>query len=170
MLLVLGDFPYFGTSIKTGNRIICPVPFTPKMIEELGIRNVRLPIFTPGKKTTITAQSTIQSFNCQHRERLISMNCPVTQVYAFRHLYNQMGEMYGVPQEIRARSMGHSTATNDSVYKKRSNLRTSIDILTKHNKQPLTYEVAVEELKRLQFDVNSPELAAILRVIYRLGE
>ncbi|MGB3536006.1 MAG: site-specific recombinase [Microcoleaceae cyanobacterium] len=144
MLLVIGNFTYYGTSIKTGGRVVNPVSNNSQLIDDLGLRNIRLPIYT--YKKTSSAKIKSEGFNNSHRQRLISMKCPINQVYTFRHFYNQMGEMYGIPQEIRARAMGHSTATNDSVYKKRSNLNNSIDILTKHNKQPLAYEVAIEEL------------------------
>ncbi|MGB3533332.1 MAG: recombinase [Microcoleaceae cyanobacterium] len=168
LLLVIGEFTYFGASVKTGERVINPISNNSQMIDELGIRNIRLPIYKPRKG--VKPGTIVTGFNQQHRARLISMKCPITQVYALRHLYNQLGEMYGIPQEIRARAMGHSVQTNDSVYKRRSNFKTSIDILTKHSKQPLSYEAAIEELIRLKFDTDSPEVKAILRVIYRLTE
>ncbi|ERT05160.1 putative 1-deoxy-D-xylulose-5-phosphate synthase [Lyngbya aestuarii BL J] len=159
MLLVLDDFTYFGASIKTGGRICKPVTTNTSLINRLYIRDISLPI-TKSKKVT--------AFNHNHRERLKSYGCPISQAYVFRHLGNQLGEMYGVPQEIRARSMGHSTIQNDTTYKKRSNFKTTIDILTNHSKMPLSLNVAKDELERLGFDLEDKSVQAILRVIYQL--
>ncbi len=166
MLLILGDFTYFGTSIKTGNRVCKPVSANPELIAKLGIRDVRLPVYTPKKGTN--SKALCGGFNNGHRNRLISMKCPVTQVYAFRHLYNQLGEQYGIPQEVRARSMGHSTITNDTVYKRRSNFQTTINILTKHSKQPLSLELAKQKLKESGVNTENSLAKLILSVVYQL--
>jgi hypothetical protein len=159
MLLVLGDFMYTGASIKTGGRICKPVTTNEALLNRLRIRKISLPI-TESKKAG--------GFNKSHRQWLSNNNCPVTQAYAFRHLGNQLGEMYGIPQEIRARSMGHSTQQNDTTYKKRKNLKTTVDILTNHSKMPLSYDMAKDELERLGFDLEDKSVKAILRVIYQL--
>ena len=159
MLLVLGDFTYFGASIKTGGRVCKPTTTNSTLINQLYIRDISLPI-TKSKKAG--------GFNSNHRKRLISYGCPVSQTYVFRHLGNQLGEMYGIPQEIRARSMGHSTQQNDSTYKKRKNLKTTVDILTNHSKMPLSYDMAKDELERAGFDLNDNSLKAILKIIYQL--
>jgi hypothetical protein len=92
---------------------------------------------------------------------------PATEIYAFRHLGNQLGEMYGVPQEVRARSMGHSVQQNDTTYKKRKNLKTTVDILLNHSKQPLSLELAKSELERLGI-LNDPSVQLALKIIYQL--
>ncbi|MEJ1929907.1 hypothetical protein WDZ92_06440 [Nostoc sp. NIES-2111] len=166
LLLVLSDKTYFGTTIKTGARVCRPMVVDRELIKRLRIQKPRLPEYKPNK--TSSAKAIVNGFANNLTHRLTNWKCPITQAYAFRHLANQLGEKYGIPQEIRARSLGHSVAVNDSVYKKRSNLQTSIDLLTNHSKQPLSYDAAIQELKRLNIDIDSPSVKAILRVIYQL--
>lgn len=90
LLLVLNDFTFFGTSIKTGGRICKPITTDENLINLFHVRHPLLPSYTakPGTSEKIICNS----FNNHHRNRLIAMKCPVTQIYAFRHLYNQLGE------------------------------------------------------------------------------
>ena len=164
LLLVLGDFTYFGASIKTGGRVCKSVTTSESLIAQLHIKEGNLPIYNP--KPTSEAKTIICGFNICHRNRLKNYKCPVTQVYAFRHLYNQLGEMYGVPQEIRARSMGHSVAMNDSVYKRRDNLQTTVDILTNHSRLPLPLRAVEDELERQGVDLGHEMVKLVLGVVY----
>ncbi|MBP0020255.1 MAG: hypothetical protein J7647_22205 [Cyanobacteria bacterium SBLK] len=169
LLLVLGDFTYFEVSIKTGNRVCTPMIKSKEMIEKLQIRNVSLPKYQPKKESK--NKTICEGFSKQYRQRLQKWECPVSQMYAFRHLANQLGEREGIPQEIRARSLGHSVAVNDSTYKKRSNIRTTVDLLLNHKKQPLPLDLAIEALKAAGFDVEEEadnSVKAILRIIYQI--
>ena len=167
LLIVLLDKTYFGTTIKTGGRICRPLVNDKALIERLQIQVPRMPEYTPRSNNPKTITN---GFSKNMRDRLKYWNCPVTQMYAFRHLGNQLGEQYGIPQEIRARSLGHSTTINDSIYKQRTNFQTSIDILTEHAKQPLDYGMATNRLEALGFDLSIPSARAIFRVIYQLDD
>ena len=97
--------------------------------------------------------------------------CPITQQYAFRHLFNQLCEMCGIPVAIRSRLMGHSESTNQSSYKKRRNFKTELAIVNSINNgknQPLSYELAIQELQRLGVDIESDDAKLFLSVIYQL--
>ncbi len=166
LLLYIDDFTYFGTSIKTGKRLCLPVTKDEKIIEKFKIKNPLLPEYHPNPQSK--PESIAIGFISQFSSRLKNYNCPISQKYAFRHLYNQLGEMYGIPQEIRARSLGHSVAINDSVYKNRSNIQTTIDLLTNHSKQPLSLELAKEALKNNGFDLEDNSVKAILKIIYQV--
>lgn len=157
LLLVLGDFTYFGSSIKTGGRICKPLVTDRKLIETLKIHEVNLP--RTGSKRTGQFSDNSRQFRVRH-------NCPVTQGYAFRHLSNQLGEKYGIPQEIRARSLGHSTTINDKIYKSRSNTETTVDLLLNHKKQPLSYDAAIEALSRGGVDLHNSLVKQVLGTIY----
>ncbi|KKD40039.1 hypothetical protein [Limnoraphis robusta] len=166
LLLVLGDFTYFGTSIKTGGRVCKPVTTNPEIIELLQIREISLYQYKP--RPNSLPENICTGFNGIHSSYMNRHKAPATEIYAFRHLGNQLGEMYGVPQEIRARSMGHSVQQNDSTYKKRKNLQTTVDILLNHSKQPLSLELAKDELERLGFDLENELIQSVLKVIYQL--
>ncbi len=168
LLLYLGEFTYFGISIKTGSRICKPMTTDKTFIDRLRIQYPELPIYTP--KPNSKPESICVSFDNIFSNRMKSYNCPVTQLYAFRHLANQLGEKYGIPQEIRARMLGHSVQVNEAVYKKRSNVKTTIDLLTNHSKQPLSLDMAKQALTHHGFDIHSPEIKTILRIIYQLTD
>lgn len=174
LLLVLGNQYYVGENndipitIKTGGRICTPLCTNKQVIELLNIRYPKLPTYIPESNTK--PESISNGFSRAYRKRLLSYKCPVTQAYAFRHLGNQLGEKYGIPQEIRARALGHSVAMNDSVYKSRINLQTTIDLLTNYSKQPLGLEIAKLQLESSGFDLNDPSVKAILRIIYQLDD
>ena len=165
LLIVLGDKTYFETTIKTGGRVCKPLATDNNLIKKLDVQNPKLPKYQVNSKRS---ESIINGFIGQFRKRLVNWKSPITQIYAFRHLSNQLGEQYGIPQEIRARSLGHSVSVNESVYKDRDNFRTSVDILTKHSKQPLDYVTACNQLEQLGFDLSDKSVRAILRVIYQL--
>ncbi|MDT9298516.1 MAG: hypothetical protein P5700_26660, partial [Arthrospira platensis PCC 7345] len=118
----------------------------------------------------ITESKDPSKFNDNHRKWLSRHNWGLTQAYAFRHLGNQLGEMNGIPQEIRARSFGHSVTVNDSKYKKRRNLATELGILTRHQRQPLPLDMAKQTLLNHGINPESPEMKAGLRLIYQLDD
>ncbi|GGA58678.1 recombinase [Okeania sp. KiyG1] len=155
MLLVVGEFTYFGTSTKTGARIARPLILNQNIWDELRLKQPKLPVIN---SNSTNSKTLVNLFSGRFRKALIRMNCPITQPYAFRHLANQLGEKYGVPQEIRARSLGHSVAVNDSVYKSRSNLETEVDLLLNFSKSysngqefsPFDFDMAVEKIKSIK--------------------
>lgn len=167
LLLVLNDKTYFGATVKTGKRICKPMTTDKQILLKLYIQNPLLPQvkFNP----ELSAKCQVEQFANAFRKRLIAYGCPVTQAYAFRHLANQLGEREGIPQEIRARSLGHSVSTNEGVYKKRSNLATSVDLLTNHSKQPMSYEEARKVLDRYTYPLMADEVQEVLDAIYRLN-
>jgi hypothetical protein len=159
LLLVLNDFTCYGFSIKTGSRICKPMSSDEVLIQRLKIQQPMLPKL----ETKLPS-----GFSRKFGSWLKNNSCPVTQAYAFRHLANQLGEQYGIPQEIRTRMMGHSVAVNDSVYKKRSNTQTTVDLLMNHSKQPLSLDLAKQALMNNGFDIETKEVKAILSIIYQL--
>ncbi|MET0099817.1 MAG: recombinase [Arthrospira platensis] len=161
LVLVIGEFTYFGSSTKTGQRLAIPMSKDKALINRLGIHNVCLPI---------TNAKDPSGFNDNHRKWLKHHKWGFTQALAFRHLANQLGEMNGIPQEIRARCFGHSVAINDSKYKKRRNLATELGILTRHHRQPLPLDMAKQTLLNHGIDPESPEMKAGLRLIYQLDD
>ncbi|MFO7032669.1 recombinase [Limnospira fusiformis CCALA 023] len=161
LVLVIGEFTCFGSSTKTGQRLAIPMSKDKALINRLGIHNVCLPITEPKNPA---------GFNRNHRQWLTNHNWGFTQALAFRYLANQLGEMNGIPQEIRARSFGHSVTVNDSKYKKRRNLATELGILTRHQKQPLPLDMAKQALTNHGINPDLPQIKAILRVIYQLDD
>lgn len=174
LLLVLGNHYYVGKNneipitIKTGGRICTPLCNDNSIIELFKIQHPILPSYIPDKDTK--PEYIPSGISRQFRERLLSYKCPVTQAYAFRHLGNQLGEKYGIPQEIRARSLGHSVAMNDSAYKARINLQTTVDLLTNYSKLPLDLDTAKTRLSTLGLDVNDPVIINVLKIIYQLDD
>ncbi|QQW31123.1 recombinase [Arthrospira sp. PCC 9108] len=161
LVLVIGEFTYFGGSTKTGWRLAIPMSKDKTLINRLGIHNVCLPI---------TESKDPSKFNDNHRKWLERHDWGFTQTYAFQHLGNQLGEMNGIPQEIRARSFGHSVAVNDSKYKKRRHLATELGILTRHQRQPLPLDMGKQALINIGINPDLPEVKAILRAIYQLDD
>ncbi len=64
--------------------------------------------------------------------------------------------------------MGHCTTQNDTTYKKRKNLKTTVDILLNHSKMPLSLDMAKDELERLNLSLEDETVQAVLRVVYQL--
>ncbi|MEG3436394.1 hypothetical protein V0288_04615 [Pannus brasiliensis CCIBt3594] len=166
LILVLGELTYFGIKIKTGGRICKPLTLDREIIEQLRIQDVRLPIYTP--RPNSNEKSVVNGFTNNFRKSMISMGCPTTQCYAFRHAGNAQGEKSGIPQEIRARSMGHSKEVNDRIYRDESNEDIALEILMNHSRQPLTHKEALFELEANGIDVNDPMVSAVLKIIYRM--
>ncbi|MBS0015278.1 MAG: recombinase [Arthrospira sp. SH-MAG29] len=167
--LVLGDYTYFTdsegrkVSIKTGGRVVTPIR-SHEMFKFLKLKRPLLPQYTP--RAGSQPKSIAGGFDKAFGGRIESMNCPVTQKYAFRRLYNLLGEKYGLPIELRARLMGHSTIVNESKYKTEG-IDATLEVLKGMAKKPVNYELAIERLTALGVDVNSPDVKLILRVIYQ---
>ena len=168
--LVLGDYTYFTdtegrkVSIKTGGRVIAPIP-SPEMFNFLELKRPILPEYTP--KEGSQPRTVAAGFNVAFSKHIKAMGCPVTQKYAFRRLYNLLGEKYGVPVELRARMMGHSAIVNESKYKTEG-IDATLEVLKGVAKLPVPLNVALERLTALGVDIDSPEAKLFLRVIYQI--
>jgi hypothetical protein len=166
LLLVLGDLTYYGIKIKTGGRVCKPLTLDREILEQLKIQDVRLPIYNPDPESD--SESLCVGFAKTFRQRIISMGCPTTRCYDFRHAGNAKGEKSGIPQEIRARSMGHSKEVNDRIYRNETDLDLSVDILINHSRQSLSYKEALFELESHGIALNDSQVQSILKIIYRL--
>ena len=168
--IIIGEFTYFGTSTKTGLRVINPVPLK-HLWDELKIRNPLLPEYNP--KPDSKPDSIASGFDGKFYKKIISYKCPITQKYAFRHLYNQLLEMCGVNTSVRSRLMGHSETTNQGTYKKRRNLKTELAIINSINNNerlPLDLDIAKTRLSTFGLDVNDETIKRVLEVIYQLDK
>ncbi|MDT9313745.1 MAG: hypothetical protein P5701_25680, partial [Limnospira sp. Paracas R14] len=151
-------------SIKTGGRIVAPVP-SPEMFEFLELKKPLLPQYTPRKGSK--PKSIVRGFDVTFSQKISSMKCPVTQKYAFRRLYNLLGEKYGLPIELRARLMGHSTIVNEGKYKTEG-IDATLEVLKGCSKLPIPLDVAIERLTALGVDIDSSEAKLFLGVIYQI--
>ena len=162
LLLVIGEFTYFGTSTKTGSRICRPMVTDKILWDDLDLRTVRLPEYhCSSSKPSVIARG----FSDRLIAFLKKFNAPITQAYALRHLANQLGEKYGIPLEIRARILGHSVEVNSRIYKSRRNLQTEIDLLLNHSKEAIDYNLAIEKIKDSGIDMD-PTIGKVLRIVY----
>ncbi|MGI0497266.1 site-specific integrase [Limnospira platensis] len=168
--LVLGDYVYFTdaegrkVSIKTGGRVVAPIPSL-DMFKFLELKQPLLPEYTP--RAGSLPHTIVRGFNGLFDRRLASMKCPVTQKYAFRRLYNLLGEKYGLPIELRARLMGHSTIVNEGKYKTEG-IDATLEVLKGVSKLPIPLNVATERLTALGVDIDSSEAKLFLGVIYQI--
>ncbi|NJO96092.1 MAG: hypothetical protein HC764_08715 [Pleurocapsa sp. CRU_1_2] len=147
-LIYIGEKTTLGTTVKTGARIARPIisPKYPDLIERLDIKKPSLPTNDPDKNNP----RSVRNFFCTTaRRKLVSWNAPFTQTQALRHLANINGMQAGIPLEIRAQSMGHTPAMNDSVYKKRQSTQTTIDLLLNSNSQAIDFVTALASVKNL---------------------
>lgn len=167
-LIYLGEKTSLETTIKTGSRIARPQipPQYPDLIERLDIKCPLLPSINPKGLNPIN----LRKIHCRiARQRLINWNAPFTQTHALRHLANINGIQAGIPQEVRAQSLGHTVQMNESVYKKRQSTQTTIDLLLNSNQNAIDFVTALAEAKKL---VNThPEhkdiIAQLLSIIYQ---
>ena len=167
-LIYIGSKTILGTTVKTGSRIACPQvpPKYPHLIEKLEIKNPLLPANRPNSKDPLR---TNKFFVRMASQRLTQWDAPFTQTHALRHLANINGIQAGIPQEVRAQSMGHTVQMNESVYKKRQSTQTTIDLLLNSNTQAIDFVTALSEAKRLlkndKYDKET--MLALLSVIYQ---
>jgi hypothetical protein len=167
-LIYINDKTILGTSTKTGARIARPQipPKYPNLMERLGIKTPLLPANRPTSDAFFTVTC---FFPNTARKRLIKWNAPFTQTHADRSLGNLNGMQSGIPLEIRAQSMGHTSAMNDSTYKKRQSTQTTIDLLLNSNQNAIDFVTALAEAKKLV--KTQPEyqniIAQLLSIIYQ---
>ncbi|NES68501.1 MAG: recombinase [Okeania sp. SIO2D1] len=146
MLLVIGEKTYFGAMTKTGLRIARPMEMDENIWNQLDLRNIMLPKLSSNSSNPKTLVNLLSN---RFRKALKKMKSPVTQAYAFRHLANQLGEKNGIPQEIRARALGHSVDVNKRFYKSRFNPETEVDLLLNFS-SPFFADIAVEKIKAIK--------------------
>ena len=147
-IIVVGQLTALGTTTKTGYRIARPniPPKYPDLIAKLNIKTILL----PDNKPTTGNDETIRKFYGNKARRLLTKwNAPFTQTHALRHLANINGMQAGIPLEVRAQSMGHTPAMNDSVYKKRQSTQTTIDLLLNSNQNAIDFVTALTSIKNL---------------------
>jgi hypothetical protein len=167
-VLVLGAETLMGTTTKTGYRLSRPQvpPKYPNLIKELEIKK---PLF-PVNKPRSSSADTIRKFYCNKAtEQLRRWNAPTTETHAFRHLANINGMQAGIPQEVRAQSMGHTVQMNDGTYKKRQSTQTTLDLYNNSNQNAIDFVTALAEAKKLvkSHPENKDFAAKLLSVIYQ---
>jgi integrase len=165
-LIVIGEYTAIGTTTKTKYRIARPLipPRYPDLIEKLEAKNPLLPTNRPKSNNP----SNIRRFWAKTaRGQLVDWNAPFTQTHAFRHLANRNGMQAGIPLEVRAMSMGHTPAMNDSTYKKRKRTQTTIDLLLNSNTNAIDFVHALNEAKQLVLD-NPDSKLLIAELIARI--
>ena len=170
-LIYIGDKTNLGSKVKTGSRIARPLipPKYPDLIERLEIKYPLL----PQNKPRSTNPDTVRRFHVKTaRNYLVRWNAPFTQTHADRHLGNINGMQAGIPLEVRAISMGHTPAQNDSGYKKRRGTQTTIDLLLNSNQSAIDFVTALGEAKKLVKENESDKeiIARLLSIIYQKNE
>ena len=167
-IIYIGDKTILGTTVKTGDRFARPQvpPQYPDLIEILQIKK---PIIPKIKPKSDKPETLVKFFSKEARTKLIRWNAPFTQTHADRHLGNFNGIQAGIPQEVRAQSMGHTVQMNESVYKKRQSTQTTIDLLLNSNQNAIDFVTALSRVKiLLQVHPNKKDFAAeMLSIIYQ---
>jgi integrase len=167
-LIYIGEKTILGTTTKTSSRICRPIipPSCPNLIELL---EIKIPL-VPTSRPRSTNPDTVRRFWVRTaRVRLANWNAPTTSTHAFRHLANINGMQAGISLEVRAQSLGHTPAMNDSVYKKRQHTQTTIDLLLNSNSQAIDFVTALNEAKRLVKDgrIDKEGCALLMAKIYQ---
>ena len=167
-IIVLKGKTLIDTITKTGYRLARPQvpPKYPDLIEKLKIKTPLFPINKPRSKSA----DTIRKFYCNKAtEQLRRWNAPTTETHAFRHLANINGMQAGIPLEVRAQSMGHTPAMNDSTYKKRQSTQTTLDLYNDSNSNAIDFVTALAETKKLvkMFPENQDFASKLLSIIYQ---
>jgi integrase len=167
-ILVLKGKTLMGTTTKTGYRLAKPQipPKYPDLIEKLEIKTPLFPVNAPRSKSA----DTIRKFYCNKAtEQLRRWGAPTTETHAFRHLANINGMQAGISQEVRAKSMGHTLAMNESVYKKRQSTQTTLDLYNNSNSHAIDFVTALSETKKLlRTDPESKKsFSKLLSIIYQ---
>jgi hypothetical protein len=136
------------------------------LVERLDIKNPRMPSNRP---RSTAPKALVNFYNKCGYDRLKRWNAPTTETHAFRHLANINGMQAGIPLEIRAQSMGHTPAMNDSTYKKRQSTQTTLDLYNNSNQNAIDFVTALAEAKKLV--KTQPEYkdytALLLSIIYQ---
>ncbi len=167
-LIYIGDKTNLGTTVKTGARIARPLipPKHPDLLERLEIKTPLLPSNTP----KLGNNETIRKFPATTARNLLTKwNAPFTQTHALRHLANINGIQAGIPQEVRAQSLGHTVQMNESVYKKRQSTQTTIDLLLNSNQNAIDFVTALAEAKKLVAENQDDKevITRLLSIIYQ---
>ena len=167
-ILVLSDKTLIDTTTKTGYRLARPniPPKYPNLLEMLDIKNPSIPTNRPKGKRSSTIR---KFFSNQARHKLVDWKAPTTETHAFRHLANINGMQAGIPQEVRAQSMGHTLAMNDGTYKKRQSTQTTIDLLLNSNTNAIDFVTALSEAKKLIANdkLDRDSVSKLLSIIYQ---
>ena len=161
MIAVVGDKTLLDTTTKTGYRLCVRMlpPTHPDLIECLEIKSGKFPeIHSKSNNPKVI----VGVYNDRARRALERWNKGFTQSDALRHLANLNGQMAGMSQETRAKSLGHSTQMNEGTYKKRANTETTINLLTQSTKEAIPLGSAIEVLKQLGSDVKNVKLLAAI--------
>jgi integrase len=114
--IVVGEKTAIGTTTKTGYRLARPIipPAHPDLIRILEVKMPLVPLNAP----TGNSYRRASDFYCTNAAKVLrKWNAPFTQTHALRHLANINGMQAGIPLEVRAQSLGHTPAMNDSTYK-----------------------------------------------------
>ena len=167
-LIYISEKTLLGTTVKTGSRIARPniPPKCPDLIDRLEIKNPLLPDNKPGLGNTETIR---KFYSTKARKLLTKWNAPFTQTHALRHLANINGIQAGIPQEVRAQSLGHTVQMNESVYKKRQSTQTTIDLLLNSNQNAIDFVTALAEAKKLakENEICKSTIARLMSIIYQ---
>ena len=170
-LIYIGEKTILGTTVKTGKRIARPnVP--PKYPNLIDILDIKTPLVPTNKPSTKNPGTLSKFYAKEARKKLVKWNAPFTQTHADRHLGNINGMQAGIPLEVRAQSMGHTPAMNDSVYKKRQSTQTTIDLLLNSNQNAIDFVTALTSIKKLvKTQPKQKQFAAkILSIVYQKSE
>ena len=161
MIAVVGDKTLLDTTTKTGYRLCIPMlpPTHPDLMECLEIKSGNL----PDVRTSSNNPKTISGLYSDRAQTILRRwDKGFTQTHALRHLANLNGQMAGMSQETRAKSLGHSTQMNEGTYKKRANTQTTIDLLTQSTTEAIPLGSAIGVLKQLGSDVKNVKLLAAI--------
>jgi hypothetical protein len=134
-------------------------PTHPDLIEWLEIKSGKLPEI----RTLSSNSKTIAGLYSDRAQNILRRwNKGFTQTHALRHLANLNGQMAGISQETRAKSLGHSLQMNETVYKRRSNTETTINLLTQSTREAIPLDSAIGVLKQLGGEAKNVKLVAAI--------
>lgn len=162
MIAVVGDKTLLETTTKTGYRLSVPMlaPTHPDLIERLEIKSGKPPEI---HLLSNNSETISRAYAKRAREVLVGWSKNLSQTHALRHLANLNGQMAGMSQETRAKSLGHSAQINENVYKRRASSSTTIDLLTHSTKEAIHLNGAIEVLKKMG---GTKDLIAYTAAIY----
>jgi hypothetical protein len=170
-LIYIGKLTNLNTKVKTGDRLARPQipPRYPDLMEKLEIKT---PLVPQGRTKSSKPETLVKFHAKEARSRLVKWDAPFTQTHADRNLGNINGMQAGIPLEIRAMSLGHTPAQNDSNYKNRIGTKTKIDLLLNSNTQAIDFVTALGEAKKLVRENESDKeiISRLLSIIYQKNE
>ncbi|MEG3975206.1 hypothetical protein QT970_11355 [Microcoleus sp. herbarium8] len=161
MIAVVGDKTLLDTTTKTGYRLCVPMlpPTHPDLLERLELKSGQLPEVHSISNNPNTIG---KGYARRARQFLSRLNKDFTQTHALRHLANLSGQMGGMSQETRAKSLGHSTQMNEGIYKRRANTETTINLLTQSTKEAIPLGSAIGVLKQIGSNAQCVDLLAAI--------